>query len=108
LPKGAKEPVRVKGQTAWKDDKGHIWSPDPTNHGGAHWDVVNPQIKGAKGHINVTPEGGVRGQSEGSTAGARVVVGAAGAAAGAGPVWWGLKALSPACGPFAVACAFAL
>lgn len=48
-----RQPVKVRGQTAWKDAKGNIWVPDLSGHGGPHWDVEFPD----GGHINVDDKG---------------------------------------------------
>ena len=52
-PKGGPKKGRTKsGKTGWQDSKGNIWVPDPSNHGGEHWDV-----EGKNGYINVGRNG---------------------------------------------------
>ena len=52
-PKGGPRRKKTKGgKTGWEDAKGNIWIPDPSNHGGDHWDVT-----GKDGYINVGRDG---------------------------------------------------
>ena len=52
-PKGGAVKGKTKsGKTGWKDKSGNIWVPDPSNHGGDHWDVT-----GKDGYINVGRNG---------------------------------------------------
>lgn len=51
------EKGRLKGKKGWVDKDGNIWIPDPSTHGGDHWDVVD---KNGKNHRNVYPDGYVR------------------------------------------------
>lgn len=49
---GAKKQKTKNGKTGWVDKNGNIWVPDPSNHGGDHWDVT-----GKNGYINVGRNG---------------------------------------------------
>uniref|UniRef100_UPI004056F44A RHS repeat domain-containing protein n=1 Tax=Acetatifactor sp. TaxID=1872090 RepID=UPI004056F44A len=52
-PKGGPKKGKTKsGKTGWVDKNGNIWVPDPSNHGGDHWDV-----EGKEGYINVGRNG---------------------------------------------------
>jgi hypothetical protein len=111
------------GSTGFIDKDGNIWvwAPPGVRHGGDHWDV---QHNGGKDHTNVDPEGNVigpdrfpnapsGGDGDGGGGGgddhtAEIVGGAATGIGLGGAIWWGAKVLSPACGPFAPACAVIL
>ncbi|MBT9137385.1 MAG: tRNA(Glu)-specific nuclease WapA [Firmicutes bacterium] len=53
-PKGG--PVWDKEKRGWKDKRGNVWVPDPSKHGGEHWDVQYPN----GGYDNIYPDGAVR------------------------------------------------
>jgi hypothetical protein len=49
------------GQYGWPDNKGKVWvstGPGPLAHGGPHWDVTDKNGN----HINIMPDGKIRGQ----------------------------------------------
>jgi hypothetical protein len=111
------KPQRVRGG-GFEDANGNVWKWDPSGHAGPHWDVEHPDGS----HTNVSPEGqvigpdnfpnkaptGSGGDSGGGDSGDTVKKAAGGAAVIGGTgaiIWWGLKILSPACGPLAPACA---
>jgi hypothetical protein len=115
------------GAKGYEDADGNIWVWNPpggrTSHGGAHWDVQHPDGS----HTNVDPDGRIthgddnfpnksRGGSNdggsdnsgGDDHTAEIVGGTAAGIGLGGIIWWGAKALSPACGPFVVVCAVVL
>jgi hypothetical protein len=116
------------GAKGYEDADGNIWVWNPpggrTAHGGPHWDVQHPDGS----HTNVDPDGKIthgddnfpnksRGGSNdgGSNDGgssddhtAEIVGGTAAGIGLGGIIWWGAKALSPACGPFVIVCAVVL
>jgi hypothetical protein len=115
------------GAKGYEDADGNIWVWNPpggrTAHGGPHWDVQHPDGS----HTNVDPDGTIthgddnfpnksRGGSSdggGDNSGgdnhtAEIVGGTAAGIGLGGIIWWGAKALSPACGPFVVVCAVVL
>jgi Flp pilus assembly pilin Flp len=112
------KPQRVRGG-GFEDANGNVWKWDPSGHAGPHWDVEHPDGS----HTNVSPEGQViggrdnfpnkapsgSGSDSGGDGGSDTVKKAAGGAAIVGgtgaAIWWGLKILSPACGPAAPLCA---
>ena len=49
---GPKKGKTKNGKTGWVDKNGNVWVPDPSNHGGDHWDVT-----GKNGYINVGRNG---------------------------------------------------
>ncbi len=87
------KPVKGGG---FVDKRGHKWTWDKLHQD--HWDV---QV-GEGEHVNVTPEGEVRGGGGGDGSG---VANVAGGLAGLFALWWGAKLFSPACGPLVLACA---
>lgn len=50
--KGPKRGKTKSGKTGWVDKNNNVWVPDPSNHGGEHWDVT-----GDNGYINVGRNG---------------------------------------------------
>lgn len=54
---GEKKPHPKTGQHGWEDNKGNVWVPDKSGHGGPHWDRVS---KDGKSYDNVYPGGKVR------------------------------------------------
>ncbi len=52
------EPKRLPGDQGFVDDKGQIWTWDYSEHGGGHWDVVDPVTKD---HMSIFPDGHERG-----------------------------------------------
>lgn len=120
---GHGKPVPIKGRNAWRDKYGRTWQWDKQHED--HWDVTDP--KTGK-HINVNPDGnearkpqattspkptpppppppGKKGKRGGKSHFSWEPWAAGAGAAGIGTViWWGLKVLSPACGPALPACA---
>lgn len=115
---GRGKPVKIKGKKAWKDAKGRTWEWDKLHKD--HWDVTDKNGD----HINVNPDGS-EARKPNATASPSASPSApkgkgkshfdwkpwgigAGAAGAGGLLWWGGKLLSPACGPFAPACAIVL
>jgi len=56
--KGRGQPFWHPGQGGFEDANGDIWKWDKSGHGGGHWDVSD---KKGGGHINVNPNGSIRG-----------------------------------------------
>jgi len=122
---GRGKPVKIPGQNAWKDKNGRTWKWDTLHRD--HWDVTDKDGK----HINVNPDGSEARKTKPKPTPAPSATGqkkgkkgkkgnkgdgktnswipwGVGAAGAGGLLWWGGKLLSPACGPFAPACALVL
>ncbi len=129
-PKGSHgNPQRIRGG-GFRDTHGNEWkwAGGGQAHGGPHWDVQHPDGT----HTNVDPDGEVAhgddnfpnrpesksdfsAQPPGAPSApspsidpGKAAAGAGAATGAAGLIWWGAKLLSPACGPFAPACAVVL